>query len=321
MALELAVVICTYERPEPLARALGSLFVQRVPPGLRPTIVVADNSDGGSAEAVVQRLRAESPFEIIYVQAHPANISVARNAGIAASASPAFAFIDDDQEARDGWLEAVAEGLAAHPHDIFLGRVGAVFEDPSKATDAMRNLFSRELDGPAGLDLFAMGPQKTPGITLATNNSVFRRAATITGAKPFDPAFGQAGGEDLDLFCRLQARGVRFGWLPEARVLEYVPARRCEAGYLNRRFYAGGQAYAAAVARSSRNPALARWTLRIKAAAQAVLLACAAPAYILRGRAARADYAFRWAGVLGKLSFGALYPIYREDDAARAKAA
>ena len=68
-------------------------------------------------------------------------------------------------------------------------------------------------------------------------------------AEIFDPAFGKGGGEDYDLFCRLQRRGRRFVWLPEAAAREFVPASRCERAYLRRRFYAGGQAFAAAMAR------------------------------------------------------------------------
>ncbi|MGA0532044.1 glycosyltransferase family 2 protein [Hansschlegelia sp. KR7-227] len=319
--VDLTIVICTYRRPEPLRRALLSVLRQAAPGGMAVAIVVADNSDDGSARSVVEALRPESPYPIAYVEAHPPNISVARNAGLAAVTSPTFAFIDDDEEIAPGWLSAVAEGLGAHDHDVFFGRVTPAFETPERATAAIRNLFSREVAAPAGHELFAMGPRKSPGITLGTNNSIFRTARALDGGVAFDAAYGHAGGEDYDLFCRLQARGLRFGWLPGAEVIEHVPADRCDEGYLRRRLYAGGQIYVAIMAARSRRPAVARWTLRAKAAAQAGLLALAAPLHLLRGPAARADYGFRWAGVLGKLSSGGFYPVYREGDAPKAPAA
>ena len=44
---------------------------------------------------------------------------------------------------------------------------------------------------------------------------------------------------------------------------------------------------------------------------QAMLLAATFPLSALRGRTARLDHAYRLAGALGKLSFGAIYPLYR----------
>lgn len=314
MATDVAIVICTYLRPGPLARALRSIFAMRRPEGLDVAAVVVDNDPKAEARAVVDALRPDSPYLLRYVEAGPPNISVARNAGLAAAAdADVVAFLDDDQEADAGWLEAVVAGLSALPQDVLFGRVAPRFEAPERASPAIRNLFSREVAGPAGTELYAMGPAKTPGITLGTCNSIFRRRA-LEGGLAFDPAFGDAGGEDYDLFCRLQARGLRFGWLPDAVAVEDVPATRCDGAYLRRRLYAGGQAYAAAVAGASRSPQLERWTIRVKAAVQAGLLAASGPAQALRGSDARADYGFRWAGVLGKLSFGGLYPVYREGD-------
>jgi succinoglycan biosynthesis protein ExoM len=172
-------------------------------------------------------------------------------------------------------------------------------------------LFSREPDLADGYPLFAFGPRKVSSISLATCNSIFRRATTLTDAIPFDAAFGVGGGEDYDLFCRLQRRGLSFGWLPAAVVREFVPDSRCEGRYLRRRFYAGGQAFAAAIARNSDAERSARWTVRLKAVAQGALLLAQLPVAAVRGRASFADYGYRWAGILGKLSFGGIYPLYR----------
>ncbi|GLK81894.1 glycosyltransferase family 2 protein [Methylopila turkensis] len=312
MTADLSIIVCTYRRAEPLRRALDSVIAQRAPDGVRVELIVVDNSDDRSAEAIVAAEAARSPFPIVYIEAHPPNISVARNAGVAAATGPVIAFLDDDQQVDSDWLAQALHGVATHDHDVLFGPVTPVFEAPERTTAAIRALFSRGLAAPAGAELFAMGPRKTPGITLATNNSFFRTAAFREAR--FDEAFGNAGGEDYDLLCQLQAQGFRFGWLPSARVSEEVPARRCDVGYLRRRLYAGGQAFAAAVARASPSPFATRWAIRAKAAVQAVLMALATPVAALRGREAWTDHGFRFAGVLGKLSFGRLYPIYRHEN-------
>jgi len=310
----LAVVICTFRREELLAKALASLTVQTVPEGLCVEVIVVDNSDEGSAAGVVARAAAGSPLPMRRIEAHPANISVARNAGVAATAAEFVAFLDDDQQTDPGWLAAVGTALGRLPHDAYFGAVEPEFEAPQAATPAVWQLFSRRLDAPSGQDLVAMGPLKTRGIALATNNSIFRRSAMLIGPEPFDLSFGNGGGEDYDLICRMQQRGSRLAWLPEARAREFVPAARCEAGYLRRRFYAGGQAFAAAVANASAAPGRTRWLVRLKALVQAGLLTLRLPLVLVRGGAGLADYAYSWAGVLGKLSFGGIHPIYRAAD-------
>jgi succinoglycan biosynthesis protein ExoM len=310
-AIGLAIIICTYHRPDLLRQTLASLRRQTLPNELRPAVYVVDNSDDGSAATVVAEAASACSFPMHWLEAHPANISVARNAGISASDQPFVAFIDDDEICEPGWLQAVNQALHTTTHDVLFGRVVVDFENPDLPTKAVKQLFSRELDRPDGHALYAFGPDKISSITLATCNSLFRRATTLTDDIPFDDAFGVGGGEDYDLFCRLQRRGRSFGWLPAATVREFVPSARCEGRYLRRRFYAGGQAFAAAIARNSDAMRLTRWSVRLQAVAQGALLLAQLPLAAARGRESLADYGYRWAGVLGKLSFGEIYPLYR----------
>ena len=311
---DLALVICTFRRERLLAKALGSVAGQACPEGLAFSVIVVDNSDEGSAQAVVEAAVNGFPFPLRWIAAHPANISVARNAGTMASEAEYLAFLDDDQELCSGWLAAVGEALRNPSFDAYFGAVDPVFETPERTTAIVRQLFSRRLDAPSGQELFAMGPEKTRDIALATNNSIFRRQAVLQDGAPFDLAFGNGGGEDYDLLCRMQRRGSRFGWLPGACAREFVPASRCDARYLCRRFYAGGQAYAAAISNSSANPGIARWWLRLKALVQGAVLLPRLPLRLISGGEGLKDYTYVWAGVLGKLSFGGIHPIYRSHD-------
>jgi len=312
----LSLVICTFHRERLLGLALASVNAQAAPADFPVEIVVVDNSDECSARPTVDALALASQFPIRYVEAHPPNISVARNAGVAAASGAAVAFLDDDQELADGWLVAVAAALKELPHDAFFGAVEPLFEAPAEATAMARQLFSRRLDAPHGAELVAFGPQKTRDIALATNNSIFRRASLPADCL-FDLAFGNGGGEDYDLICRMQREGKRFAWLPDACAREFVPASRCEAGYLRRRFFAGGQAFAQAVANASEHPRSTRWSIRAKALVQLALLAARTPLALARGQAALTDHLHVFAGALGKLSFAEIKPIYRETAPAR----
>lgn len=318
-APSLAIVICTFKRPELLRLCLRSIAAQSAPdrPHGGVNVYVVDNSDEGDARPIVTQEALASPWPMVWMEAHPPNISVARNAGVRAGSEDFVAFVDDDQTLDQGWLAAVFRAVADNRADAWLGRVVGLFEAPERTTPAIWNLFSRDLTEDSGFELFAFGPGRSVGITLATNNCVFRRAtclddAQVDGAGVFDPSFGKGGGEDFDLFCRLQRRGRRFVWLAEATAREFVPASRCDRAYLRRRFYAGGQAFAEAMARGGSDPGLERWLIRGKAFIQAGLLTLGAPAALWNGGDARTDYVFRWAGVLGKLSFGETHPLYQQ---------
>ncbi len=307
----ISIVICTFNRHDLLQKALESVAALRNPKGIPLTLVVVDNSDDSNALPVIDAMRERLPYPVLGIAAHPANISVARNAGVTAAPDDIVAFMDDDQQLDPDWLAAVADGLTRFPHDVLFGSVEPILETPDKADATVLSLFSRRLAAAAGTDLFAMGAKKTSGIALATNNCVFRKSTTLTDAEPFDPAFGNGGGEDFDLFCRLQRRGRRFGWLPSAKALEFVPAKRCDPAYLERRFYAGGQAFAMAVSKNSPRPALTRWRNRFKAVAQLVILGAAIPLLWFKGPSARRQLRYRLAGTFGKMSFAELEPIYQ----------
>lgn len=310
-APDLSIVICTYNRAALLQKALASIAALANPQAITVEVVIVDNSDDSNAKAAIDAARQSMPYPLSSIAAHPANISVARNAGVAAAKSEIIAFMDDDQTLEPDWLIALWNGLAQYPHDVLFGSVSPVAEAPELMDHSAQQLFSRLLPFSAGQDLVPMGPNKTRGISLATNNSVFRRKTTFYEAQPFNPAFGNGGGEDFDLFCRLQRKGCRFGWLPAAKAIEYVPASRCNAGYLEKRFFAGGQAYAMAVSLNSDHPKLERWRQRLLASIQFGLLMASMPFAYFAGEARWLAWRYRFAGILGKLSFRTLLPIYQ----------
>lgn len=310
----LAIVICTFNRQDLLKHALASIAALTDPGGVHVSIVVVDNSDDSNAFAAAESMRAVLPWDLQIVAAHPPNISVARNAGVAAAGEAEIvAFVDDDQQLAPDWLISVSRATRELPHDAFLGAVDADFERPDLAGRTARTLFSRQLDVPTGHELIAIGPDKTKVIALATNNAIFRRRTTLMDEICFDPGFGNGGGEDYDLFCRLQRRGRRFAWLPDARAAEHVPASRCDPDYLARRLFAGGQAYAMAVSKNSALPHLERWRLRLVAIIQLVLLAPVWLKHLRSPQAERDELRFKIAAVRGKLSLRGLVPIYRKE--------
>lgn len=311
----LSIIVCTFERPRPLERALTSILALNHVSRVEIEIVVVDNSDSGSARGTVERIARDTSVPVRYVTAHPANIAVARNAGLAATSAPIVAFIDDDQELECDWLNHVLDGLDKYPHDVFFGPVAAVFERGAGSKMA-RAMFHQNMDAPAGTDMFAINRPRSQTYPLSTGNSIFRRRILQHGPA-FDSRYGTSGGEDFFLFCQLQRRGARFGWLPEARVREHVPPQRCNEEYIVDRTFAGAQQYASAIIETSPRPQLTQAIIAVKAMVQFLLLAPMLLFAFVRRRPFSSALRIRLAGVLGKLFWRKLHPLYRDEACTR----
>jgi glycosyltransferase involved in cell wall biosynthesis len=260
------VTICiASQRPDGLARLLESIGRLKRPSDLAFEVVVVHNAPQPSAAhelpdpgAAVRRFW--EPRD---------NLSHARNRGVEQARGRWLAFVDDDEVVHEGWLAAYGSMLETCECDGFFGPVLPRFEPPANGWLDER-FFQRER--------FASGTPITRH-GARTGNAFVRRGLFDT--LRFDAAFGRTGGEDWDLFRRMQTRGARFLWCDEARVDEFVPVERRCVGWLARRAFHGGSVYVRVEARTP--AARRRHLVRGALGASAALLAL--PAAALRGRA------------------------------------
>lgn len=123
-------------------------------------------------------------------------VSAKRNAGWRAATSEHVAFTDDDCEPTEGWLEA----LLAAGTDFAAGPVSPHPEDGSHGR------WDRTVTSSA--------PGFYPGCNLLVRRSYLEQVGG------FDEAL--AGGEDVDLVCRVRKAGATMGWAEQARVWHAV---------------------------------------------------------------------------------------------------
>ena len=248
--MSVSVILPTFRRPEGLRAALGSLMAQSRQPD---EIIVVDNDPAGSASTGVANAKAVARCKVVYVHEPRAGVANARNAGWAAASGRYIAFLDDDEIASGGWLEALLATAQALPADIVFGPLrGEALGAPTglRASLAQR-LYSRpgaksdeRLDAPYGC-----------------GNSLVDRDAFTLGETPFDPRMNVSGGEDDLFFAELARQGARFGWSAKAHAVETVDARRTSWRYLLARSFAFGQGatQSAANARPRRWVGIAFW--------------------------------------------------------------
>jgi glycosyltransferase involved in cell wall biosynthesis len=122
MAATISLVIPTQRRLAGLQTAARSLFRQT---GVQAEIelVIADNDRAPSAQATVEALAAEAPFPVIYVSEPEAGVANARNAALDRASGAFIAFLDDDEEAPEGWLAALLAAQARYGADVVFGPV------------------------------------------------------------------------------------------------------------------------------------------------------------------------------------------------------
>lgn len=102
-----SVVLPTYDRPDMLMRALGSLMVQTYRP--LEIVVVDDGSKQDIRAAINEPLTSSLEPTVRYVRKENDGVASARNVGRREARGELIAFLDDDDE----WLPTAAETLAA----------------------------------------------------------------------------------------------------------------------------------------------------------------------------------------------------------------
>jgi glycosyltransferase involved in cell wall biosynthesis len=129
----ISVCICTFRRPDMLARLLDALAEQRVDSSFSFDIVVVDNDSERSAESTVRSFQLRRNIETLYDCEPVRNISMTRNRAIRNAAGNLIAFIDDDEAPVQGWLAELHRSRPARVSDRRpgLAQEGTFFQTPA----------------------------------------------------------------------------------------------------------------------------------------------------------------------------------------------
>ena len=208
-ATRLSIVVVSRGRPNALMRCLTGIAQQLFAPF--EVIVVADPA---GAARVRQWRQAEHVKLVIFDEA---NISAARNLGIAQAAGEAVAFIDDDAVPEPTWAARMAGAFAdsgvAAAGGFVLGRNGISWQWRARSVDGTGQTVP--IDIPDGRPV-VLSPVEDRAIRTEGTNMAFRREV-LAGLGGFDPAF-RFYLDETDLNLRLAATGAATAILPEAVV-------------------------------------------------------------------------------------------------------
>jgi GT2 family glycosyltransferase len=220
-----AVIVPTRDRADYLEVALASIAPQAAAAGAEVVVV-----DDGSRDATTDVAARHGARWVRHED--PRGPNAARNSGVAATEAPLLVFVDDDVEARPGWLAALLAAAEDHPGvEVFGGPIEGRVEGWG------RRRCGRE--GPP-ITFLDLGPEDGEAELVWSANMAVRRAA-LERVGPFDAAL-EIYGDEEEWERRLRARGGRIRYVAAARVLHRRTGEDARLPALARAAYRRGRA-------------------------------------------------------------------------------
>jgi len=174
-----SVIVVSRHRAEALTRCLAALTLQDHP--AIEVIVVADPA-GLAAAGRTGVLVKTVPFD-------QANISAARNAGLALAAAPVVAFIDDDAVAEPTWASRLAAPFANQAvvaaTGFVRGRNGISFQWQASEVDTAGHDHPLAVDGKS----VSLHPARAGRAVKTQGTNCAFRTASLRAVGGFDPAY------------------------------------------------------------------------------------------------------------------------------------
>lgn len=227
-AINITVLLCTFNRGQRLSKALDSVAAQILPDFVNWEVVVVDNNSTDQTREIVETYCRRYPERFRYIFESHQGLSRARNTGIRESRGEVIAFIDDDVIAEPLWLQNLTASLYDEKRAGAGGRIVPPldFSPPEWFTVGGK----MDLVG-AILPVFDLGNQagkmKRPpyGTNMAFRKSMFEKHGM------FRTDLGRCGnslvmGEDTEFGNRLMSAGESLQYEPSAVVEHPVPEER-----------------------------------------------------------------------------------------------
>ena len=251
-----SVCIATYKRPKLLQELLRSVINQVLPVDVTLEIIVVDNDPGGSADQTVRQFHCTGQIRLLFFRQNIKNISITRNIAVRNSTGIYLLFIDDDEVACPDWIVKLLRTLKEYDADGVFGPVMPRFDQsaPEWMKKGVLQLSGTVLETATG----------TEAKTMWSGNCLVRASLLRELEGPFDPEYGITGGEDSELFAKLNRRGAKFVYCREAYVFEYWPSERMQASYLVKRGLRWGNTHTRRSITNSNRKILIRLFLLVK---------------------------------------------------------
>ena len=204
-AVEISIVIATYNRGRLLCRTLEGLAAQSISPDRFEVVVVDDGSERPAEEVIAG---CQVPYRLTVIRQANAGPAAARDRGIREARAPIVLLIDDDMGVPPSLVRA---HLQAHQDGVEVG-LGRILGPWNPRHLPLFERFHLRHIAAYG-DAIQSGRIPVRGVHLCTGNVSMRRELYLR-AGGFDPRLMRS--EDRDLGIRLERMGAKLAYVPEA---------------------------------------------------------------------------------------------------------
>jgi glycosyltransferase involved in cell wall biosynthesis len=256
-----SIIIPTAGRPIAIKAAIQSLLA--VSPQQHDTeILVIDNNTQEDLATHLHDYCISLNGQVRYVREPNPGTTAARHRGVDESHGDILAFIDDDVEVSEGWLNAIQRGFEDHTVDLIGGPSIPTFTDsipawfwgflsPTPYGGWMCSWLSL-LD--IGQSVKHINPNYIWTLNLSIRRSVFERCRGFhPGRVPFHLQRWQ-GNEETGLTMKISADGFRADYVQEVLLFHHCGSDRLNPEYFAKRAYFQGVCDSFTRIRGGRHP-------------------------------------------------------------------
>lgn len=236
--IRLSIVIATYNRATLLLDALKSVIRQSAPAQEWECVVVNNNSSDNTSECFAEFAGEHPEYNLRIVDEPNQGLSYARNRGIRESVGEYIAIIDDDEHIAEDFVAAYIRLFDSVPEAVAAGGP-IVARYPTGRPRWMSCYTERPI---ANTMYFGEEVREFPkGRVPGGGNMALRRSA-IRRYGVFDTSLGYSGesligGEECDLFERLQIADAKYYYVPTAVMYHIIPCEKLTKEYFARLSY------------------------------------------------------------------------------------
>ncbi len=236
----ITVAICTWNRAKLLDQTLAEMCKLTLPTRLEWELLVVNNNCTDETDGVLGRYEERLPIRRLFEakQGH----SNARNCALAAAKGSWILWTDDDVLVHQDWLAEYVLAMARWPGVTILGGpVEPWFEGspPQWLSRTWTQISDAYATRDLGKDPIPFTHKQLPfGANFAIRTSEQVRY-------PYDPTLGRKrhsliGDDEVTVLRKMLSDGHEGRWVPNARLLHYIPKQRQTIRYLRRWFFAQG---------------------------------------------------------------------------------
>ncbi len=245
-ALDITVIITTYNRSELLAEALDSLEQMYIPDDLSYEIIVIDNNSEDNTKEIAGKFVDRGKRNFRYVFEGNQGLSYARNRGIQEAKGKIVAFTDDDQLVDPMWISSLWKTFQEYDTDCVGGKI--LYSIPESAPRWLKKFLS---DEPRGVGQLDMGPKafivETKYDIPKGGNMAFKKSV-IQSHGCFDVHLGRKGkallgGEETKLLRDMLGSGCSVVYQPKAVVHHLLESQKLSKSYWRNIFFGAGRTF------------------------------------------------------------------------------